>query len=401
MAWRIHDSVIRGEIDNRTRGRVKGKLWLHDMAEPVELDLQGNAHPDMAGCRLEFTNPAKTSPMRKDATMTSPQRGSAGDITASRKVRVPDLPFEEWWELKRAGKPAPEHWGNSLYIEWFSDRNGRVVVELADCVVKVSEQEWQMTEKDEKQRAEDASQGFADFMGKLTEAVEQAKAKVPDHEKEWDEFDHENFLRESEARTDKYGELLEKYGHGPEAEKIIAKEMGWTWLTDALEAKERGEEIEEVEEEWDAPDLDEMEEPELDPLTEGIDWVRDESGHPHHPLQARSMEAGLKLWKAVDALGIEDDDEDVAEMTFKFHQVSAKLAGALNSLCYGRGSKDEATAIVARLKRALNHLHECQAAMAKVAEKKLVPAAVMTEAGTELFAIREEILRLMPEFRSV
>jgi hypothetical protein len=28
MAWRIHDSVIRGEIDNRAKGAVRGKLWL-------------------------------------------------------------------------------------------------------------------------------------------------------------------------------------------------------------------------------------------------------------------------------------------------------------------------------------------------------------------------------------
>jgi hypothetical protein len=35
MAWRIHDSVIRGEIDNREKGIVRGRLWLDGLAEPI------------------------------------------------------------------------------------------------------------------------------------------------------------------------------------------------------------------------------------------------------------------------------------------------------------------------------------------------------------------------------
>ena len=87
-------------------------------------------------------------------------------------------------------------------------------------------------------------------------------------------------------------------------------------------------------------------------------------------------------------------------MTFNFQQSSAKLAGALNSLGYdGRRNPDQAPATVARLKRALNHLHECQAAMTRVKEKGVVPDEVIATAGSELFAVREEILRLMAEFR--
>jgi hypothetical protein len=35
MAWRIEQSVVRGEIDNRVRGRVTGRLWLAGRPEPV------------------------------------------------------------------------------------------------------------------------------------------------------------------------------------------------------------------------------------------------------------------------------------------------------------------------------------------------------------------------------
>ena len=35
MAWRIHEQILRGEIDNRTRGRVTGRVWL------AGIELQG------------------------------------------------------------------------------------------------------------------------------------------------------------------------------------------------------------------------------------------------------------------------------------------------------------------------------------------------------------------------
>ena len=45
MVWRIQDSVIRGEIDNRMKGRVRGKLWLDGLDKPVKLEIEGNACP--------------------------------------------------------------------------------------------------------------------------------------------------------------------------------------------------------------------------------------------------------------------------------------------------------------------------------------------------------------------
>ena len=33
MAFRIHDSVVRGEIDNRQRGIVRGRIWVEGRAE--------------------------------------------------------------------------------------------------------------------------------------------------------------------------------------------------------------------------------------------------------------------------------------------------------------------------------------------------------------------------------
>src|SRR5882724_3155518 len=151
MAWRIHDSVRRGEIDNRERGVVRGKIWLHGLKELVVLELKGNACPDLAGCLLTFENPGETIPMRPDARMNPLQRGTIGDLTASRKVRVFDMPIEQAYMRKKQGLPVPEHMANSLYLEWFSEANGRVVIESADYKLTISPSVWKLSTEEEDQ----------------------------------------------------------------------------------------------------------------------------------------------------------------------------------------------------------------------------------------------------------
>ncbi len=56
MAFRIHENVVRGEIDNRQRGTVLGQIWLLGSAEPIALALSGNCGRDLAGCLLRFEN---------------------------------------------------------------------------------------------------------------------------------------------------------------------------------------------------------------------------------------------------------------------------------------------------------------------------------------------------------
>ena len=84
MAWRIHDQVIRVVIDNRIRNRVTGFVYLTGRPQPLRLQLQGNAWPDMAGCELIVeSSAAKPGDLEGLATE---QRGACGDMTASRKV---------------------------------------------------------------------------------------------------------------------------------------------------------------------------------------------------------------------------------------------------------------------------------------------------------------------------
>ena len=246
MAFRIHDSVVRGEIDNRAKGIVRGRIWVEGRAEPVMLELQGNAWPDLAGCLLTFTNSQKRIPHPQLDSLHPLQRGSVGDLTASRKVRVFDLPLEEAREILRRKEKPPEHTANCLYLEWFSEANGRVVIESADYDLTVSAPTWRLTPQEEEDRATQAATAMDDFMNRLTESVERHRRGQKHPDEEWDEHDYEKFLKECDARTDKYMELLDKYGDSDEAEAKIAKEMGWERELTEEEAEEENRRIEEI-----------------------------------------------------------------------------------------------------------------------------------------------------------
>ena len=397
MAFRIHDSVVRGEIDNRTKGIISGKIWVEGRDQPVILNLKGNAHPDLAGCLLIFTNCGKRVAHPHLDSLTREQLGVAGDMTASRKARVFEVPVEQAYAMSKRKEKPPEHIANSLYLEWFSETNGRVVIESADYQVTISPPQWQLTRDENEQRAREVAQAMTQFVEKLTHTIERHQRGQKDAEEEWDEHDYERFMKECDARTDKYGELLEKYGDSDEAEAKISKEMGWhRELTDD-EAEERDRWIDEM----NCACEEALKEllPEPDPHREGIDWVRTEDGDLRHPLQHRCYENAMKFWHQAKALGMERlADKDLDDFVFEFQTTSVKLAGALDGIAQGYG-RDDSAFTVAYLKRALAHLYKAQAGLEAVAPKNLLPNEMIGEAREEIFHIREQILELMNRFR--
>lgn len=168
MAWRIHENVVKGEIDNRVRGRVSGRIWLAGCNEPMRLVLSGNCLRDLAGCLLRFENPSPKP--GETTTLSTLQAGRAGDMTASRKVRVLDVSVEEAMTLARQGMPIPEHMGNSLYLEWFSETNGRVLIETVSYKLTVSAPEWTLSIEEEKEQAEENQEAIRKWLNQLREA---------------------------------------------------------------------------------------------------------------------------------------------------------------------------------------------------------------------------------------
>jgi hypothetical protein len=393
MAFRIHDSVVRGEIDNRVKGLVRGKIWIEGRNDPVVLELRGNAWPDLAGCLLTFNNPQKRIAHPHPDSLHSMQRGSIGDLTASRKVRVFDVPLEEALQMIDRKEKPPEHMANCLYLEWFSETNGRVVIESTDYQITISVPEWRMTPQEDEERARQAAAGMTEFMNRLTKIIEGHQRAHPGAEEQWNEHDYEKFLKECDARTDKYMELLDKYGDSDKSEERIAHEMGW----DRAEGEDGPLSVEEMNAICEA--AAEAPPPEPDPQREGIDWIRTEDGDLRHPLQHRCFQSAMRFWHAVDDFSPEkSDDNDLAQFIGEFQTTAAKLAGALQGTARGETFGDPAFT-VACLKRALDHLHKSQAGLETVAARRLLSDALVAEGRKELFEIREGILRLMNDFR--
>jgi len=382
MAFRIHDSVVRGEIDNREKGIVRGKIWLEGQPEPIALHLRGNAHPDLAGCFLTFVNPCPRLPHPHQDALNRTQRGVAGDLTAAHKVRV--------------SENSP-NMANAVYLEWFSETNGRVVIESADYELSISSPEWHLTPEENEQRAHDVAEAMADFSRKLTEAIERHQRGQKDPEEPWDEHDYERFMKESDSRTDKYIELLEKYGDSDEAETKIAGEMGWEEEISEEDAERRSAWIDEMnracEEALNEPP------PEPEPHREGIDWIRTADDDLRHPLQHRCFESAIDFWHKAEALGLQNlEDRDLDQFLSEFQTTSVKLGGALQGLARGDDYRDNAFT-VAYLKRALDHLHKAQAGLEAAAPKNLLPNDLLAAARKELLEIRQGILDLIDQFR--
>jgi hypothetical protein len=392
MAWRLHEHVLRGEIDNHTRGRVAGRIWLAGVGEPLVLELLGDCHPDLAGCLLRFENPQPVAMTTKPPA--SRQRGTAGDITAARKVRVFDIPFEEAYTMIKAGGTPPEHMANALYLEWHSDLSGRVLIESTDYRLEVSEPAWRFTAEEIAERAHRAAEESNNAFT--------IEIRADGTEEEWDEFRCEELLRESDACGDKYRRLLDKYLDHPDRDRIIAHEMGWSWMEHALDEQAQATLVpEDADESTGTEDLPspETDLPAPDPALEGIDWVRDDNGHIVHPIGKRATDTLYALFDELRAAGNpEDHHPDLGEFVAHTMTLSAKLAGALSGLARG-WNRGEYGLTIASLKRTLDVLHQALGAADALDADVPFPAARIAHFRSELFAIREEMLELMAKLR--
>lgn len=401
MAWRIDEAVVRGEIDNRVRGRVTGRIWLVGRDAPVELDLRGNCWRDLAGRRLEFINP---QPKAGDLTSLAPtQRGTVGDITASRKVKVPEIPLEEIGAYYAAKKPWPWHWGNSLYLEWFSERNGRVVIETVAFDLKVvGEPAWEMSEAGEEEQRKangDAMTGFMDRLGEAAGA--QNREVVDDTPAEWDEQPQTEAEAEAEqARSDRLSDRIQarlaREGKDADYEKILEEELDRLYHEEGRpeptpeQLARNAEWIEEMnragEEAQANPD------PELEKELEF-----------KHPLVERVTEFSLQLRKTAEAEGWRAEnagqEHPVSELLDATLIAGPKLAGALNGRSWPP-EVDFCAHTIVRLKRARGYLEDALRATESCHEEKLIKPEHLGPILAELIDFVQDTDALIAELRA-
>jgi hypothetical protein len=398
MALRLDTAVIRGEIDNTTRGNVRGKLWLVGRAEPVVLDLRGDAWRDVAGSRITFTNPMP-EPQAAAAALHPKQKGYVGDITASQKVKIEgenedlDGLFDEDDETEAASE-----WRNSLYVEWFSEENGRVFIESTDFEISVSEWLWEMdaaTEEAQKMTNLHTMRGW------LAGIIQRPEPKNDDEDEDFDDSEEswEASLKQSDRLSDAHMEALEKYGMDGLDDDRVSFVMGWDHMLGGGEGES---EVADDGEAWkgepDASDPQEFDE-------EGFDqWLEEEESKEQHPLQKRAHDLVIRLMTELDderSENAETSDGDTALDRFirNTMNISGKLAGALGMRGFA-GSRNKGYTL-AILRRCLNWANEALSALNELVESLAWQERLdlLAEFRAELFALRDGMTDLRRELR--
>jgi hypothetical protein len=412
MAWRIDEFLVRGEIDNRTRGRVEGRLWFLGRADPVELTLVGNCWRDLAGHRLQFVNPTPREGLPDE--FSTRQTGEVGDITASRKVKVPEISMDELTERFRRREPFPWHWGNSLYLEWYSDSNGRVVIESAHYQLTFDpEASWEMSEAEETDQRERNGGAMSRFMSRLVEAGDETNIAPPPAETPVDlpaasgdispaldvpgdirpltEEEAERLQAESDKLNDRVQARLEREGPDADLEQILAEEI-------ERARRERGEPEPTPEEEEENRRWIE----EINAAAAELDEHSEPGGEEPHPLMRRARELSTRVATEIEAHSWEPDDavreHPVVELQTSLMKAGGKLAGAIGwgewppprMLC---GTK------IVWLKRAATYLEDALLAADACRAEALVDLDWLVGVKAETEAIAAETAILITELR--
>lgn len=402
MAWRIDEQLIRGELDCRERGRVRGTLWFLDREEPVVLDLEGCPWRDLAGRRIRITNPAP-KPGGEHA-IAAQQQGFVGDITASRRVKVPDVPMEEFIAGYKSGRTFTFHWANCLYLEWFSLRNRRVVIESTDYHLEIEgPPAWEMNEEDEREQLLANQRAMTGFMDRMLEA-DIASARGTPEERDPPKSAIEAEADAEDARMslllDRIAARIEREGFSAENyDRIMDEER------ERLR-RERGEpEPEPLTPEQEAERDAWIKE--MNAITaEAIEECRSRPKPERHPLVTACSDLGTRLFHEAKAqhwlADATSDEHPLLEVIHGVQFAGAKLAGALPDSDEADEWPPEplfAGDVLVRLKKARGYLHDALAGLDAAEEHRLATPAWLAEARPHVSALLARVEALLAEVR--
>lgn len=405
MAWRIADYLERGEIDNREKGRVSGRLWLNGIDDPIVLELTGNPCPDLAGQRLRFTNPTPKLMPEHLRDFAREQTGVVGDITAARKVKVLDIPDDEFEHYYVNKIPMPYHWGNCLYLEWHSVRNGRVVIEATEYTLEVeAEATWQMTDAEAAAQLEANGRAIIDFMNQIMASAEPAKTEDPEEDDE-PQGEAEAAADAEAARMDL---LLDRVTARLDREPDPDGEAFDRIMKEERERlrQERGEPEAEVL----SPEREAERAQWIEEMIAACEATENEPVDPEdtrqHPLVEHCHELGGRLHDEIEANGWlpegAPEEHPLHELKHGVWFASAKLAGALN------GRRDEwppealfAGDTLVRLKKARNYLRDALRGHEAAEAEKLADPVWLQPIRQEIEALLQAVNGRIDEVRAV
>jgi len=146
MAWRPNEQFIEGILDNTKPGKVTGWMRFAGMDGKVVFDLEGNFHRDIRGAKIRLYGDGEAADLKESAEymkgFSKLQKGNVGDMTSGRK---------------------PADYVDYGYFEWYSESNGRVVIELDRSQVDILTQPIPACESDPLDRKKQA-ENMAGFL---------------------------------------------------------------------------------------------------------------------------------------------------------------------------------------------------------------------------------------------
>lgn len=122
MAWRISDNLIEGTMDNTVAGKVTGQLRFIGKKRPVRLDLAGDIAGEAKGKRLVLRN---ANPQERNRLLPGPRGHRPGTYMTG------------FHAVQRGGTGTMKVGEHGAYLEWFGEKNGRVVLELPRRQVEI------------------------------------------------------------------------------------------------------------------------------------------------------------------------------------------------------------------------------------------------------------------------
>ena len=382
MAWKIESAVIRGEIDNTVRDLTTGKIWLIHQDEPILLILSGNCWRDIAGCKLSFHLESHDLGLQAP-DLAQPQTGLVGDISVSRKGKnYHESPFTEDLALR-----------NFLYLEWFDQVNGRVLIESSAFTVELSDRHWELPVEDETAQKMKNLDAMRDFVCKY---IQRDKRSDLWSQENADEFQWEKRFQESDRLTDAFQEVMEKYADDAEREIKQSYVMGWS---SELERQEDNllmeEEISDIELLGDFDDGEEEGFPWDDvPSWNGDDEMDDASKQDHPLLRKTSQIVSLSIELLTANSYMPDQLHRINMLSM---MISAKLAGGME--VGGEFYEKEPGYMLALLKRCLFWLNDCISACVELLNSNQDPEWVrqIDDLRTLIFEAREQITEMRRE----
>lgn len=202
----------------------------------------------------------------------------------------------------------------------------------------------------------------------------------------WDEHQWEEFMRESDKRTEKYLRLIEKYADHPDCDKIVTNEMGWFHFLSEIDLENK--------DSWFDGYLNELE--------AGEEWKQITGYEPTEfddfedfPLYQKAQNYTLKGLKILQNQLKDAQGDSLNVFASSLIIPPAKIAGG-----FSFGFEMESLGgDIANCKRGLTASNRVLSALQEMRDKKLIDSATFRNLYTEGKELRDDLAIYIVELR--